>query len=115
MTDQQIRSAIAGALSVSMMPMETEEKCIAFLDACLDQRWRKASEELPKMHTDVFEDFDDYQEFEVSDTVLVFTEDGEIVPAKCCFDTFGRPWWFSDEGTDYNVTHWRKLPKKPEV
>ena len=35
MTDKQIRDRIVGALSASMLPMEMEAECIAFLDRCL--------------------------------------------------------------------------------
>lgn len=35
MTDKQIRDRIVGALSVSMMPMEMEAECVAFLDRCV--------------------------------------------------------------------------------
>lgn len=35
MSDKQIRDRIVGALSVSMMPMEMEAECVAFLDRCV--------------------------------------------------------------------------------
>ena len=36
MTDKQIRDRIVGVLSVSMMPMELETQCVAFLDRSLE-------------------------------------------------------------------------------
>jgi hypothetical protein len=79
-----------------------------------DQCWLDASWELPQMHTDVFEDFDDFLEFEISDTVLAFTEDGQIVTAKCSLNAQGNPVWFNDDGTEFTVTHWMYLPNKPK-
>lgn len=38
MTDKQIRDRIVGVLSASMMPMETEAECVAFLNRCLTRR-----------------------------------------------------------------------------
>ena len=38
MTDKQIRDRIVGVLSASMMPMEMEAECVAFLDRCLAQQ-----------------------------------------------------------------------------
>lgn len=35
MTDKQIRDRIVGVLSASMMPMEMEAECVAFLDRSL--------------------------------------------------------------------------------
>lgn len=35
MTDKQIRNRITGVLSVSMMPVEMEAECVAFLDRCV--------------------------------------------------------------------------------
>ena len=42
MTNQQIRDRIVGALSVSMMPMEMEAECVAFLDRCLRNQKTRA-------------------------------------------------------------------------
>lgn len=36
MTDKQIRDRIVGVLSASMMPMEMEAECVAFLDRALE-------------------------------------------------------------------------------
>lgn len=75
--------------------------------------WRDASREIPKMHTEIFEDFDHSEDYEVSDSVLAFTKDGKCTVAKCCYDECGRPWWFSEDGADLNVTHWQPLPTAP--
>ena len=75
--------------------------------------WREAARDLPKMHTEIYEDFDRDVDYEVSDSVLAFTEDGECVVGKCCYDECGKPWWFSDDGVDLKVTHWQPLPARP--
>lgn len=50
MTDKQIRDRIAGVLSVSMMPMEMEVECLAFLDRALAaMTWISPAEKLPKI------------------------------------------------------------------
>lgn len=76
--------------------------------------WKRADEQLPEMHTEIYEDFDESVEYEESDPVLAFTNDRKVVVAKCCYDRCGNPWWYDDDGTDYNVTHWQKLPTVPE-
>ena len=77
--------------------------------------WRDAAREVPKMHTEIYEDFDDSVDYEVSDPVLAVTRDGKCVVARCCYDRCGNPWWFDDNGTDYKVTLWQPLPVIPEV
>lgn len=56
MTDKQIRDRIMGVLSASMMPMEMEAECVAFLDRCLQENRWYTGEELPPMHTETYED-----------------------------------------------------------
>lgn len=77
--------------------------------------WWRASEKVPKMHTEIYEDFDETVDYEVSDPVLAVTKDGECVVARCCYDECGNPWWFDDNGTDYKVVLWQPLPVVPEV
>lgn len=77
-------------------------------------RWRDVTQEVPKMHTEIYEDFDETVDYEVSDPVLAFTVDGEFVVAKCCYDECGKPWWFDLDGTDYKVLFWQPLPERPE-
>lgn len=76
--------------------------------------WRDADREIPKLHTEIFEDFDHEEDYEVSDSVLVFTSEGTCCVGKCCYDECGKPWWFSEDGMDLKVTHWQPLPEKPE-
>lgn len=40
MSDKQIRDRIVGVLSASMMPMELEAECVAFLDRCIQNKTR---------------------------------------------------------------------------
>ena len=56
MTDQQIRDRIVGALSASMMPMEVEAECVAFLDRCVKQITWHPTKELPPMKTETYVD-----------------------------------------------------------
>lgn len=111
MTDKQIRNRIVGALSVSMMPMEMEAECIQFLDRCLEQISWHSAKQLPPMHTECFEDDDDTVEYQISDPVLVYTEDEEMVAVRATVE-FGTVRWFDIDGSEYNVTHWRKLPEE---
>lgn len=76
--------------------------------------WWRASEKVPKMHTEIYDDFDETVDYEVSDPVLAVTKDGECVVARCCYDECGNPWWFDDNGTDYKVVLWQPLPVVPE-
>lgn len=76
--------------------------------------WIRASERLPEMHTEIYEDFDESVDYEVSDPVLAYTKDGCFVVAKCCYDDCGKPWWFDEDGTDYKVEYWQELPEAPE-
>ena len=114
MTNIQIRSAILGALSASMMPMEREAECVRFLDRCLAQMVWSPVDQLPKLHTEVYLDDKETFDYEVSDPVLAFTADRQMVTVKCCLDDCGKPWWFDDNGSSYKVTYWRPLPDEPK-
>lgn len=110
MTDRQIRDRIVGVLSASMIPMEMEAECVAFLDRCVQEnRWYTA-EELPPMHTETYEDFDETVEYQISEPVLIVTADGRADVARCVVD-FGKAAWFNNDGTDYEVFRWRYLPE----
>lgn len=76
--------------------------------------WRDAERQLPKTHTEIFEDFDESWDYEVSDPVLAVTVDGECVVAKFSCDECGKPCWYDDDGTDYKVRFWQPLPVVPE-
>lgn len=111
MTDKQIRDRIVGVLSASMMPMEMEAECIRFLDRCLrENRWH-SGEELPPMHTEVYEDFDEKIEYQISEPLLIFTTDGRAEVARCGLNDDGKPDWFNDDGIDYDVLFWRDVPE----
>ena len=111
MTDRQIRDRIVGVLSASMMPMEMEAECVAFLDRCLQENQWHTAEDLPPMHTETFEDFDEKIEYQISEPVLIVTVDGKAEVARCGLDDFGKTAWFNDDGTDYEVYSWRYLPE----
>lgn len=111
MTDKQIRDRIVGILSASFMPMETEAECVAFLDRCLQEnRWCTA-EELPPMHTELYEDFDERIEYQISGPLLIVTVDGKAEVARCSLNDDGTAVWFNDDGADYTVARWRYLPE----
>lgn len=114
MTDKQIRDRIVGALSVSMMPMEMEAECIAFLDRCLDQLFWHPAEQLPAMHTETYEDEAETIEYLISNPVLAFTDEEEMVAVRCSQDE-GKTYWTDIDGCCYTVSHWRKMPQAPEV
>lgn len=110
MTDKQIRDRIVGALSVSMMPMEMEAECVAFLDRCLQEnRWHTGAEQ-PPMHTETYDDFGEKIECQISEPLLIVTVDGKAEVARCGLDDFGKAAWFNDDGTDCEVYRWRYLP-----
>lgn len=111
MTDQQIRDRIVGALSASMMPMEMEAECVAFLDRCLQENRWYTGEELPPMHTETYEDFDERFKYQISEPLLIVTVDGKAEVARCGLDDSGRAAWFNDDGADYDVVQWRYLPE----
>lgn len=92
MTDKQIRDRIAGALSVSMMPMEQEAECVAFLDRC--PRWIPVTERLP----------------ESGERVIVFR--GDKVEQGVFLGVNG--WWKVYGTNTKKVTHWMPLPEPPK-
>ena len=113
MTDKQCRDRIVGVLSVSMMPIEFEAECVRFLDKCLEQiSWHPASQ-LPPMHKECFEDEDCKLVYQISEPVLAYTDDGEMVTVRVS-ELDGEVSWFNSDGGEYTVTHWRKLPEEPE-
>jgi hypothetical protein len=114
MTDKQIRDRIVGALSASMMPMEMEAECVAFLDRCLDQISWHPAEQLPVMHTEVCDlDMDPF-EFEISESLLAFTVDWEMVTVNCSKEA-GMIYWTDLNGSEYEVLYWKYIPQVPEV
>ena len=114
MTDKQIRDRIVGALSASMMPMEVEAECVAFLDRVLKQiTWHPANE-LPPMKTETYVDEVETFEYQISGTVLAYTDEGGMVAVRCTQD-MGNTYWVDSDGACYTVTYWREMPKEPEV
>lgn len=113
MTDKQCRDKIMGLLSASMMPMEMEAECVAFLDRCLDQSWHPA-EQLPVMHDERIEECGEVIEYQISDPVLAYTKNCEMVTVRVTCER-NIVFWIDDDGSNYTVTHWRKLPAAPEV
>ena len=114
MTDKQIRDRIVGVLSVSMMPMEMEAECVAFLDQCLKQITWHSAKELPPMKTETYVDQVETFAYQISEPVLAYTAAGEIVSVRCSLD-MGNTYWADLDGACYTVTHWRKMPEAPEV
>lgn len=114
MTDQQIRDQIVGALSASMMPMEMEAECVAFLDRCVKQITWHPAKELPPMKTETYVDQVETFEYQISEPVLAYTDEGEMVSVRCSQD-MGTTYWVDMDGTCYTVSHWREMPKAPEV
>ena len=113
MTDKQCRDKLAGMLSVSMIPMEVEAELVRFLDKCLDAiSWRSA-EQPPKLRREVYEDEEESVEYQISDRVLGFTEEGEMV-AVYYGDVGFELGWFDMDGATYRITHWRPLPVPPK-
>lgn len=96
-----------------MMPLELEAECVRFLDRCLDQVSWHPADELPPMHTERFEDENEMIEYQISDPVLAFTDDEEMVTVRATKE-FVSVYWFDIDGGEYKVTHWRKLPDKPK-
>lgn len=114
MTDKQIRDRIVGVLSASMMPMEMEAECVAFLDRSLKWVSWYPAEQLPQMHTEICDWDNDPFEFEISEPVLAFTVDEEQVAVRCSKEA-GGIYWADADGTEYDITHWKYLPQNPEV
>lgn len=114
MTDKQCRDKLVGMLSCSWIQQEVEDELVRFLDKCLAQMTWHPADQLPKLHTEVYLDDKETFDYEVSDPLLVFTKDRQMVVAKCCLDDCGKPWWFDDDGTDYKVARWRPLPEEPK-
>lgn len=113
MTDKQCRDRIVGVLSASMMPMEVEAECVRFLDKCLDQISWHPPEKLPPMHEECLEWEGEQLKYQISEPVLAYTDDGEMVTVRVS-TMDGETSWFNSDGGEYTVTHWRKLPDEPE-
>ena len=86
MTDQQIRDRIVGALSASMMPMEMEAECVAFLDRCVrnktraDKIRRMDDEDLAKF---LYEFLGDPFCHNFEECAALLDQDKEIPEGKC--------------------------------
>ena len=76
------------------------------------QQWIPVTERLPEMQTYTSDDPNDYWEYDCSQMVLAYTDDGVRV-VECCKDNVGLH-WCTEGGTDYNVTHWMPLPEPPK-
>ena len=87
MTDQQIRDRIVGALSASMMPMEVEAECVAFLDRCVKpvttraDRIRAANDEEMAAELDEFLNDPFCRNFE--ECVKLVEQDKELPEGSC--------------------------------
>ena len=104
MTDKQIRDRIVGALSVSMMPMELEAECVAFLDRCLAAdknvgvKWIPVTEQVPDNFV----------------SVLGFMTDAGPFPAvRECYSV-GDNFFFPALEECHPVSHWKPLPEPPK-
>lgn len=75
--------------------------------------WRTA-EQLPPMKDNSFDDFGELVHYEVSDPVLGYTADQEMVVVMAT-KSDGRTYWIDKDGATYNITHWQELPEGPEV
>ena len=114
MTDKQLRDRIVGVLSASMMPMAMEAESVAFLDRCLaGVSWHPAKQ-LPAMHKESYDDFGEKAEYQLSDPVLAYTTDGEMVVVRAAAASDGTVFWSGNDETDYDVTHWTVLPAAPD-
>lgn len=96
MTDKQIRARIIGALSVSMMTLETEEECVRFLDRCMNAfgQWISVTERLP----------------EPGERVIICR--GEKVEQGVFLGVNG--WWKVYGTNTKQVTHWMPMPQPPK-
>lgn len=73
--------------------------------------WIPVTERLPPMHTEIYEDFDDKIEYQISNPMLIVTEDGKAEVARCGLDDDGKPHWFNDDGAEYDVLRWQNVPE----
>ena len=100
MTDKQIRDRIMGTLSVSMMSMETEAECIAFLDRCLaadtnvSSKWISVKDKLPT----------------IGQRVIVCRKDGRVEQGV----RNPNDWWKVFGANTRDVTHWMPMPEPPK-
>lgn len=77
-------------------------------------KWTPVTQRVPESHLEQLEDIDGTHYTVISDFVLGYTAEGEMIVVQ---HEVGdeRDWWIDCNGGDYTVTHWMPLPGKPEV
>lgn len=99
MTDNQIRDRIVGALSISMMPMEMEAECVAFLDRGLTaMTWISPIEKQPKIFERVL--------------ICREKEPGELIVEQGFLDVGN--WWKVYGTRVKKIYAWMPIPKPPK-
>ena len=76
-------------------------------------KWIPVTEMVPESHVEQFEDVDGTHYFVVSDFVLGYTQDGNMVTVQHEVSD-DREWWNDMFGGTHIVTHWMPLPEVPK-
>ena len=77
-------------------------------------QWIPVGEKLPAVHEECVQlDETEHTKYWVSDPVLTCVEFGTLAVLRYEDDGDGSTYWFSEDGAEYTVTHWRPMPEVP--
>lgn len=77
-------------------------------------QWIPVGEKLPAVHEECVQlDEAEHTKYWVSDPVLACVEFGTLAVLRYEDDGDGSTYWFSEDGAEYTVTHWRPMPEVP--
>lgn len=114
-----MREKLIEILRKPIFPHELADPTEAVADYLLDngvtvQQWTPVTQRVPESHLEQWEDIDGTHYTVISDFVLGYTAEGEMIVVQ---HEVGdeRDWWIDCNGGDYTITHWMPLPGKPEV
>ena len=77
----------------------------------LSQHWISVEDRLPEMHTETCEVDEETVEYQISDLVVAYTDQGEVAVCKYSYEDGESQWWSTDCDR-LAVTHWLPLPKE---
>ena len=77
-------------------------------------QWIPVGEQLPAVHEECVQlDEAEPTKYWVSEPVLACVEFGTLAVLRYEDDGDGSTYWFSEDGAEYTVTHWRPMPEVP--
>lgn len=92
--------------------MQAQKERIVELENQL--QWIPVGEKLPAVHEECVQFGEaELTKYWVSAPVLACVEFGTLAVLRYGADGDGSTYWFSEDGAEYTVTHWRPMPEVP--